>query len=216
MRIRRHSHHDELGACNGLSNLICPDKYKSVNQAILGAFGINSSVSTGADNSISFGTSQISTRLVSLRINAAKRSLCKLVNKIMRGVNGSPYGLPRSNDKKIPTFCMPESDLTQVAAFQKECMNLYEKGLLSVETLLNSYNIDIETEFKRKQKEIEEGKAAVFVQSGSETKESNDDNNDSTVGRPTLDDADRESDPGNSETGRAPKPSNEDGSEKQE
>ena len=198
------------------------DKYKSVNQAILGAFGINSSVSTGADNSISFGTSQISTRLVSMRINAAKRSLCKMINRIMRAVNGSPYGLPRSNDKKIPTFCMPESDLTQVAAFQSECMKLYEKGVISIKTLLDSYNIDMETEYNLKKKEADDGKTEVFVPHGNngtnETTGPDDSKNkgNGDSGRPTLDDSERKSDPGNSETGRAPKPSNEEGSKKQE
>ena len=196
------------------------DKYKSVNESILGAYGINASVSSGNDSSISFGTSQISTKLVSMRINAARQSLCKLINKIMRAVNGSPYGLPRSNDKKIPTFVMPTSDLTQVAAFQNECMKLYEKGAISLKTLLDAHGVNIETEFERKQKEINDGMTDVFVAPGKTTSSNNTQNNgdgvDGTIGRPTMNDSERQSDPGNSETGRNPKPSVPEGSEEQE
>lgn len=195
------------------------DKYRSVNESILGAFGINASVSTGSDSSVSFGTSQISTKLVSMRISAARQSLCKVMNKIMRAVNGSKYGLPRSNEQKVPTFCMPTSDLTQVDAFQSECMKLYEKGVISIQTLLDAHNLDLKTEYDRRKKE-KETMGDVFDVPGNDgsTNDNNNNNNDSEnapVGRPTLDDSDRESDPGNSETGRAPKPSAPEGSEEQ-
>ena len=191
------------------------DKYRSVNESILGAFGINASVSSGSDNSVSFGTSQISTRLVSMRINAARQSLCELMNRIMRAVNGAPYGLPRSSDAKLPKFCMPVSDLTKVAAFEDACMKLYEKGVISIKTLLDSYHIDLNAEFEQKKNEQKDGMTDVFVVPGKSSGTSNNDNGDQR-GRPKMDDSERESDPGNSETGAQPKPSNEEGSDKQE
>lgn len=193
------------------------NKYKDVNEAILGAYGINATVSSGADNSVSFGTSQISTKLVSMRINAARQSLCKLMNRIMRAVNGSPYGLPRSNDSKIPKFEMAECDLTQIGAFQNACMKLWEAGVLSTKTLLDHYHIDMETEYELKKQEIDAGMNDVFVKPGinqADTQESGD--NGDTIGRPRLEDSERQSDPGNSETGRQSKPSRPEGSEKQE
>lgn len=192
------------------------DKYKDVNEAILGAYGINATVSSGSDSSVSFGTSTISTKLVSMRINAARQSLCRLMNRIMRAVNGAPYGLPRSNDSKIPTFEMAECDLTQIGAFQNACMKLWEAGVLSTKTLLNHYHIDMETEYELKKDEIDSGKNDVFVKPGinqADTVESS--GSGDTIGRPTLDDSERQSDPGNSVTGRAPKPSSENGSEEQ-
>ena len=193
------------------------DKYKTVNESILSAYGINASVSSGNDSSVSFGTSQISTKLVSMRINAARQSLCKLMNRIMRAVNGSPYGLPRSNDRKIPTFVIPTSDLTQVAAFQNECMKLYEKGVLSTKTLLDAYHVDIDTEFERKKKEIADGKADVFVAPGKTTSgDSNNNDEEAEIGRPRMDDSERNSDEGNAITGAQPKPSRPQGSEAQE
>jgi len=93
-------------------------------------------------------------------------------------------------------------------------MKLYEKGVLSTRTLLDSYNVDIETEYQRKKEEINSGKAEVFVAPGKNNQGT--DNNEGTIGRPTLDDSERQSDPGNSETGRNPKPSVPEGSEAQE
>ena len=192
------------------------DRYKSVNESILGALGINSSVTAGNDSSVSFGTSQISSKLVSMRISSARQSLEKLINKIMRAVNGAPYGLPRSNDNKLPTFHFPACDLTQIAAFQSECMKLYEHGLLSVKTLLENYKINVETEYERKKQELESGQTDVFVKPGSATK--NEETSDSSGdgenprGRPK----EEGSDESKAATGRAPKPSRPEGSEEQE
>jgi len=188
------------------------DKYRNVNAAILSAFGINATVSSGADNANSFGSSQISTKLVSMRISNARKSMCKLMNRIMRAVNGAPYGLPRSNESRIPTFVMPDCDLTQVKAFQDECTKLYEKGVLSIKTLLEAHGVDVETEFQRKQDEQKKGMTDVFVMPGKTATNTGD----GSRGRPTLDDNERESDPGKSETGRNPKPSEPEGSEPQE
>lgn len=194
-----------------LDYLFDDDKYKGPNTEILGALGINDTVSSGSDTSVSFGSSQISTKMVSLRITQARKSFCELMNRILRVVNGADFGLPRSNESKMPQFTMPTADLTQVASFQNACKQLWDSGVLSNETLLKNYGIDVDTEFEKKKKEIESGQDEVFTKPGSKTN-----NNEGTIGRPTLDDSERQSDPGNSETGRNPKPSSENGSEKQE
>lgn len=192
------------------------NKYKDTNEAILGAYGINATVSSGADNAVSFGTSSISVKLVSMRINAARQSLCKLMNRIMRAVNGSPYGLPRSNDSKIPRFEMAECDLTQIGAFQNACMKLWEAGVLSSKTLLEHYHIDMQTEYEQKKLENDEGITETFVKPGinqADAQPSGD--NGDTIGRPRLEDSERSSDEGNARTGAQPKPSNPEGSEPQ-
>lgn len=196
------------------------DKYKNPNTEILGALGINDAVSSGSDTSVSFGTSTISTKMVSLRITEARQSFCELMNRILRVVNGADFGLPRSNENKLPKFVMPKADLTQVAAFQNACKQLWDSGVLSNETLLKNYGINVETEFEKKKKEIAAGHRDVFVKPGTNpvAQNTNTDSGDedNPVGRPTMDDGERQSDPGNSETGRAPKPSSEEGSEAQE
>lgn len=200
-----------------LNYLFEDDKYKGPNTEILGALGINDTVSSGSDTSVSFGSSQISTKMVSLRITQARKSFCELMNRILRVVNGADFGLPRSNESKMPRFVMPNADLTQVAAFQNACKQLWDAGVLSNETLLKNYGIDSETEFEKKKKEIKAGQNEVFMKPGTNVNQEQDnDNGENLVGRPTLDDSERQSDPGNSETGRNPKPSSEEGSEKQE
>ena len=194
-----------------LDYLFEDDKYKGPNTEILGALGINDTVSSGSDVSASFGSSQISTKMVSLRITQARRGFCDLMNRILRIVNGAEFGLPRSNEAKMPRFEMPNADLTQVAAFQNACKQLWDAGVLSNETLLKNYGIDSVTEFEKKKKEADAGQNEVFVKPGSAPKE-----NEGTIGRPTLDDSERNSDPGRSETGRNPKPSRPEGSEAQE
>lgn len=201
-----------------LRELFSNDKYAGPNAEILGALGISDSVAAGTDTSVSFGASQISTKLVSLRITEARKSFCALMNRILRVVNGADFGLPRSNESKLPRFEMPNADLTQVAAFQNACKNLWEAGVLSNKTLLKTYNIDSDTEFAQKKKEIAAGQDMVFVKPGTTAQKEDKDEkgSDNPSGRPTLDDSERHSSVDNSDTGRNPKPSNPEGSEAQE
>ena len=194
------------------------DKYQNVNEAILGAFGISDSVTSGSDSSVSFGSSQISAKLVSLRISAAKKGFCEFMNRMIRAVNGSPYGLPRSTNDKLPRFEMPVTDLTKVAAFQESCMKLWESGNLSHRTMLEAHGIDIDLEYNRMKQERDNGYDEIFVKPGTNNSQDTEeaDSGNATIGRPRMDDSERESDPGNSETGRQSKPSNPDGSEPQE
>lgn len=198
-----------------LDYLFEDDKYHGPNTEILGALGINDSVSAGSDTTASFGVSTISTKMVSLRITQARKSFCELMNRILRIVNGADFGLPRSNESKLPRFEMPVADLTQVAAFQNACKQLWDSGVLSNKTLLDRYGIDIDSEFEQKKKEIEQGQNEVFVKPGNSVTADNTNDGDNPVGRPTLEDGTRQSDPANSQTGRAPKPSRESGSEAQ-
>ena len=193
------------------------NKYSGPNEEILGAMGINNSVAAGSnDTSITFGAAQISTKIVSMRITRARQSFCEMMNKIIRAVNGAPYGLPRSNDSKLPRFAMPASDLTKVAAFQEACMTLWEKGMISDKTLMDAHGFDVQYEFEQKQKEQDKGYSEVFIAPNTKgaTNNNSSSGGDGEVGRPVMDDSQRESDPGNSETGAAPKPSSEEGSER--
>jgi len=194
------------------------DKYKNVNDEILGALGISSSVTSGNDASISYGSSQVSTRLVSLRISAARKAFCDLMNRIIRTVNGSPYGLPRTTSDKLPTFEMPICDLTKVAAFQEECMKLWESGNISRKTMLTAHGIDMDMEYELKKKERDSGYDDVFVKPGTNVSDTdnNDSDGDGKIGRPKMDDSERNSPEDNAQTGAQPKPSNPEGSESQE
>ena len=103
-------------------------------------------------------------------------------------------------------------------SYKKEFVKfMWEAGVLSTKTLLDHYHINMETEYELKKRERDEGIQDVFEKPGinqADTVPSGD--NGDTIGRPTLSDSDRASDPGNSVTGRQPKPSNEGGSVAQE
>lgn len=199
-----------------LDYLFQDNKYAGPNTEILGALGISDSVASGTDSSVSFGASQVSAKVISLRITEARKSFCALMNRILRIVNGSDFGLPRSNESKLPRFEMPIADLTQVASFQSACKSLWDAGVLSNKTLLENYHIDSETEFEQKKKEIAQGQNEVFVKPGmGSNNTSTGDDGDTKIGRPTMEDSKRNSDPSKSETGRNPKPSNPEGSEAQ-
>lgn len=195
------------------------NKYAYVNEQILSAVGVSGSSVSGSDSSTSFGSTQISTRMISQRINEARRLMCDLMNRINRAVNGSKFGLPRSNDEKLPKFVIPTTDLTNVGAFQQKCLELWKEGVISNETMLNNYGIDYQRERKRRDGENKSGDQEVFAKPGTNVATQNEENQsdeNETIGRPTLTDDERNSDPTKSDTGRNPKPSNEEGSEKQE
>ena len=82
---------------------------------------------------------------------------------------------------------------------------------------MESHGFNVKYEFDQKKKERDEGYDDVFVapDKRQNTSSDNKETNDKVIGRPTLDDDERTSDPGNSETGAAPKPSAEEGSERQ-
>ena len=79
---------------------------------------------------------------------------------------------------------------------------------------METYDLDVQMEYERKKKELEEGYEDVFVKPG--TSPNTEPEGNGQRGRPTMSDDERQSDPGNSETGRQPKPSSENGSEQQE
>ena len=89
-------------------------------------------------------------------------------------------------------------------------MKLWEKGVLSYETMLQAHGMDMKQEAERRKKEKNDGIDDLFVAPNQrQTKE------EGTIGRPTLSDTERNSDTFNSMTGRHPKPSNPEGSEAQ-
>ena len=200
------------------------DKYKAVNADILSAGGISGVIVSGrAEDGSTFASAQVSMQTAAIRIKQAKDNFCELMNKVNMRLNGSNMYLPHSANENVPRFTFPPVDLTGSKAFQDACMKLWEKGMLSNETLLQTYGYDMGQEVERRKVEDAKGipdtltppKTTYTTNDGSTT--SNNSSDDTvTVGRPTLDDSERNSDPSKSITGRQPKGSNPEGSEAQE
>ena len=195
------------------------DKYKGVNADILSAGGISGIIVSGrSEDGSTFATAQVSMQTAAIRIKHARDNFCDMMDRVNERLNGGGGGraIPHASSDKIPKFTMPQVDLTGSKAFQEACMKLFEKGVLSKETLLNSYGHDIKLEVERRQEEKKNGTDEALVPAQkTNTPVDSTDGTETTKGRPTLDDNERSSDPAKSQTGRQAKPSRPEGSEAQ-
>lgn len=191
------------------------DKYKGVNADILSAGGISGVIVSGrSEDGSTFASAQVSMQTAAMRIKTAKDNFCEMMNKINAKINGTLKALPHSAPEKIPRFTFPPVDLSGSKAFQETCFKLWKEGCVSSETMLQAYGFDMGQEVERKRNEMNNGVTElIHPAAATDTEMTN--NNDSVIGRPTLDENERNSDPLKSETGRQPKPSNPEGSEKQ-
>lgn len=188
------------------NDLFDNDLYSSVNTEVLSAGGISGIIVNGrAEDGSSFASAQVSMQTAALRIKQARDNFCELMNKINARLNGN--GLARSNEKNIPEFTFPPVDLTGGSKFYETCLNLWEKGVLSTKTMMTIHGYDIDQEIERRKKEAGGADETLAPRSNQTTEEG-----DGTVGRPELDDTERNSDPADSVTGKQPKPSSPEGS----
>ena len=191
------------------------DKYKGVNADILSAGGISGVIVSGrSEDGSTFASAQVSMQTAAIRIKQAKDNFCEMMDKINARLNGSNAYLPHSADANVPRFTFPPVDLTGSKAFQDACLKLWEKGMLSHETLLQAYGYDMGQEVERRK--TEDAKGVTETLTPRETNKTvTGDGGDAARGRPTMDDSERHSDPSKSVTGRQPKGSNPEGSEAQ-
>lgn len=189
------------------------DKYKGVNADILSAGGISGVIVSGrSEDGSTFASAQVSMQTAAMRIKRAKDNFCEMMNKINKRLNGSSSALPHSAEEHIPRFTFPPVDLSGNKAFQDACMKLWEKGVVSNQTLLQTYGYDIGQETERKRQEEKSGITVILSPADKDKDDASAKNADGKVGRPEMDEADRNSDPAKAITGKQPKPSNPDGS----
>ena len=195
------------------------DKYKGVNSDILSAGGISGIIVSGrSEDGSTFATAQVSMQTAAIRIKHARDNFCDMMDRVNERLNGGAGGraIPHSSNDKSPKFTLPSVDLTGNKAFQDACMRLFEKGVLSKETLLNSYGHDFKLEVERRQDEKKNGIDEVLsLPQKTSTQADSSEKSGTMQGRPTLDDNERSSDPAKSQTGRQAKPSRPEGSEAQ-
>lgn len=190
------------------------DKYKGVNADILSAGGISGIIVSGrAEDGSTFASAQVSMQTAAMRIKQAKDDVCEMMNKINRRLNGSSSALPHSAEDQIPEFTFPPVDLAGSKSFQDTCLKLWEKGVVSNQTLLQTHGYDMGQEVERKRKEKSTGITDVLtpIDKQAEEPETKPDS-DVKIGRPELEDTERTSDPAKAMTGKQPKPSNPEGS----
>jgi len=129
------------------------------------------------------------------------------MNKINLRLNGTGRkGVTHSRPDNVPLFTFPPVDLAGSQKFQEVCRQLWEKGVVSTKTMLQTHGYDMEQEEERKKSDPPRENAVK------DTTPDSSDSGQAKRGRPTMDDTERSSDPAKAATGKQPKPSNPEGS----
>lgn len=192
-----------------LDDLFQWDKYRNVNNDILSAGGISGVIVTGvADDGSNFATAQVSMETAETRINAAREEFCDIMNRINERLK--EYIPGTYNLKETPEFHFTPLDMTGQKNMRETCKALWEIGLVSTKTMLekHGYAMDVEVAERKNEKKIDEILVPRNLSAGASVNTEAKDG----AGRKPLDDDERTSDPQKSQTGKAPKPSNSDGS----
>lgn len=170
-------------------------------------------VSGISEDGSTFASAQVSMQTAETRINAARDEFCEMMTKINERLTEFIPGT--YNLKEIPEFRFQPLSMEGKKAMRDKCLELWTKGVISTKTMMRNNGFSIEVEKTLREKEAKDGTDDVFVDRELKASENNSNGN-SSQGRPELDESERKSDPSNSETGRQPKPSRPEGSEKQE
>jgi len=196
------------------------DKYRDVNNDILSAGGVSGMLVTGvSEDGSTFASAQVSMETVAARIEAARDEICELMYKINECIQESLAENHVYNVSTVPTFAFKPLDMSGRKALREACQTLWEKGLVSTKTLMESNGYSLDREKTQREKESSDGTDEVMVpreEQRSAYNESNEQNNTTikeTRGRNTLKDDERSSDPENARRSAQPKPSNPEGSE---
>ena len=184
------------------------DKYKNVNNDILAAGGISGVLVTGvSEDGSTFASAQVSTQTAEARINALRDEFCEMMTKINKRLAEEIPGT--YNLKDIPEFHFQPLTIEGKKALREKALELWEKGVISTQHMMETHGYSIEVERENREKEKSNGTDETLVPR---------DISNSTyvhtekVGRPTLDTEERTSDPASAVTGKMPKPSNPEGS----
>ena len=188
------------------------DKYKNVNNDILAAGGISGVLVTGvSEDGSTFASAQVSTQTAEARINSIRDEFCEMmtqINKRLAEVIPGQYNL-----KETPEFHFQPLSIEGKKALREKALELWEKGVISTGHMLKTqgYSIEVERENREKEKSDGTDKTMLPRELGNTTYV---DNSATTnkVGRPTMDDSERTSDPESAIRSAQPKPSNPEGS----
>ena len=179
-----------------------------MNAEILSAGGISGIIVSGrAEDGSNFASAQVSMQTAAMRIKQARDDFCELMNRVNERLNGKHGSITHSAPGNIPQFTFPPVDLTDSQKFQEVCRDLWQKGVVSTRTMLQTHGYDMDQEMERKKAEEPvtspiENPAAQDASNSGEGKQ----------GRPEMDDSERTSDPIQIINGETAKPSNHEGS----
>jgi len=203
-----------------LDDLFQWDKYRDVNNDILSAGGVSGMLVTGvSEDGSTFASAQVSMETVAARIEAARDEICDLMNKINECIQETLSVHHVYNVSTVPQFVFKPLDMNGRKALRESCEELWNKGLVSTKTLMETNGYSLDREKTQREKEASDGTDNVMVprdekrSSSQETDTNHDSVEVETRGRDTMTDDERSSEPDAARRGAQPKPSNPDGSE---
>ena len=193
------------------------DKYRGVNTDILSAGGISGVLVTGvSEDGSTFASAQVSMETAEARINAVRQEFCDMMNKINVRLAEEIPGI--YNLKEPPEFHFEPLSMEGKKALREKCVELWEKGVVSTKHMLDVEGYSLEMERKYREQEKKDGTDDIMMPREVATQTAIQQNTVETtettnkVGRPTVDDSERTSDPEAAVRGKQPKPSNPEGS----
>lgn len=135
-------------------DIICPDpelfnpvKYKQIRDDILDGLGITRVLISG--EGASYATAWVSILALIERMEAARDDVTRWVRKLYADIavkNGIPVD-------KIPNITFDRMNLRDEKVVKSIMVNLYDRGALSAQTLLEDCQYDFETEMRRRRDE---------------------------------------------------------------
>ena len=202
-----------------MNDLFQFDKYKDVNNDILSAGGISGIIVSGlSEDGSTFASAQVSMQTAATRIESARNEIAELMNKINVCIQETLMNTHVYNVKQIPEFSFMPLDMTGSKALRESCTELWQNGLVSTRTMLETNGYSLEKEKAIREEERSNGTDEIMKpreeKSASAQSDSNEetDNDSDGAGRPQMKDEERNSDPDNAVRSKQPKPSNPEGS----
>ena len=110
------------------------------------------------------------------------------------------------NLKQIPEFHFQPLSIEGKKALREKALELWEKGVISTDTMSKSEGYSLERERKKREQEKSDGTDKIMAPRDVEASAQNE------AGRNPVDDSERKSDPEAAIRGKQPKPSNPEGS----
>lgn len=197
-----------------LSDLYQWPLYDQVNADILAAGGVAGIIVNGnSEDGSTFASAQVSMQAAASRISAARAEFERFMNKVNQRLVEDLKLVRTNNLKDIPEFHFVPIDMNGEKAFRETCEKLWQQGLVSTRTLLESSGFNMAKEKMRREAESKDGTDEVLVSRQMQTKAAQDNTDDksedgekkNTVGRPKMDNDERHSDPDNAERSKQAK-----------
>ena len=175
--------------------------YTQVNNDVLAAGGIAGIIVNGnSEEGSTFASAQVSMQAAACRIENARKEIEDFMLKFNRSLAEDLRATRSNNLKSIPEFHFTPLSMNGQKELREACEKLWTMGVVSTKTMMNAYGYSINNEKMQREKEADDGTdEALKPRETKAATQNSTTESDSTnhVGRPKMDDEERNSDPEN-------------------